>query len=64
MIQGFTVPHWKALRYGKVDLRELRCGSNLNLNIHKDVLKSGNLLHIWGFGDFQFGNTVPQHEFL
>ena len=27
-------------------------------NIHQDVLKSGNLLHRWGFIDSQFGTTV------
>ena len=48
--EGHTIPHWKALRYGKGDSRWQSCGSTLN--IYKDVLKSGNLQ---GFVDSQFG---------
>ena len=55
-IQSHTVPHWKALRYGKDDSRGLSCGSNPN--IQRDVMKSGNLLHKWGFVDSQFDTTV------
>ena len=55
-MQGHTVPHWKALRYGKADLRGLSCGSTLK--IYQDVLKSGSLLHKQGFVDSQFGTTV------
>ena len=46
----------KALRYGKDDSRGQTCGSTLN--IHQDVLKSGNLQHKQGFVDSQFGTTV------
>ena len=42
-----TVPHWKALRYGKDDWRGHCCCSTLN--IHQDILKSDNLLHKRGF---------------
>ena len=50
-------PNLKALRYGKDDSRGQSCGSTLN--IHQDVLKSGNLLYKWGFFDSQFGITIP-----
>ena len=45
--EGHTIPHWKALRYGKGDLGWQSCGSTLN--IIEDVLKricyiNGNLL--------------------
>ena len=54
-----TVPHWNALRYGKDDSRGLSCGSALN--IHQDVLKSGNLLHKQEFVDSQFDTTVIRY---
>ena len=40
------MPHWKALRYGKYELRGLSCGSILS--ICQDVWKSGNLLYKLG----------------
>ena len=55
-IQGHIVHHWKAVRYSKDDSRGLSCGSTLN--IHQDLLKSGNLLHKQGFVDSQFCTTV------
>ena len=55
-VQGYTVPHWKALRCGKDDSRELSCGSTLN--IHQDVLKSGNILYRRGFVDYQSSSIV------
>ena len=48
-VQGHTVPHWKPLRYGKHELRELSYGSNLSIS--QNVLKSGSLLHKQGFFD-------------
>ena len=58
-VQSHTVLHWKALRYGKDDSTGLSCGSTLN--IHQEVLESGNLLHKRGFVDSQFGTTVCIH---
>ena len=56
-VQVHTVPHWKALRYGKkCELRGLSC--NISLNICQDVMKSANLLHKRGFGDSQSNTTV------
>ena len=59
-MQDHTVPHWKALRYGKDNSRGLSCISTLN--IHQGVLKSGNLLHKRGFVDSQLNCTVPLHN--
>ena len=42
---------FEALRYGKDESRGQSCGSPLN--IHQDILKSGNLLHKQGFVDSQ-----------
>ena len=47
-----TVPHWKALRYGKDGSRELSCGSA------SSILKSNNLLHKRGFVKIQWLHTV------
>ena len=55
-IEGHIVHQWKALRYSKDDSRGLSCGSTLN--IHQNLLKSGNLLHKQGFVDSQFCTTV------
>ena len=55
-VQDHTVPHWKALRYGKDDSKGLSYGSILN--IYQAVFKSGNLLHKRGIIDFQFGTTA------
>ena len=43
-------------RYSKDDSRGQ--SYRTTLNIHQDILKSGNLLHEWGFVDFQFDTTV------
>ena len=51
-----TVPHWKALRYGKDGTRGLSCGSTSN--ICQDVLKSANLLHKQCFVDSQTQTTL------
>ena len=55
-VQGHTVPHWKALRYGKDESRGLSYDSTLS--ICQDVLKSGNLLHKWGSVDSLMYTTV------
>ena len=55
-VQGHTVPHWKALRYGKYNSRWQSCGSTLN--IYQDVLKSGNSQHKRGFVDSQKVTTA------
>ena len=55
-----TAPHWKALRFGKDNSRWQSFGSTLN--IHQDVLKSGNLLHKRAFVDSQFGTTVYRNK--
>ena len=55
-VQGHTVPHLKALRYGIYERRVLSCGSTSS--ICQDVLKSGNLLHKWGFVKTQLLCTV------
>ena len=55
-VQGHILAHWKALRFGKDDSRRQSC--SIILNIRQDVLKSGNMLHKWGFVDSQFGTTV------
>ena len=57
-MQGHIVPHLKARRYGKYDLRGLSYGSTVN--IYQDVLKSGNLLHKRGFVDSQLSSTVDR----
>jgi len=41
--QAYTVTYWKAFRYSKYNLKDLWCGSTLN--ICQDVLKSDNVLH-------------------
>ena len=61
-VQSHAVPHWKALRYGKDKSRRLSCGSTLN--IHQDILKSGNLLHKWGFVDSQSSSIVIRLKIL
>ena len=55
------IPYWKIPIYGKDDSRGQNCGNALN--IHQDVLKSGNLLQKQGFVDPQFGTTVDSKEF-
>ena len=40
----------------------LRLSCDSALNIHEDVLKSGNLLYKWGFGDSQSSTTVHVHS--
>ena len=47
---------WEALRHGKDNSRGLSCGNTLN--IHQDILKSGNLLDKRGFVDSEFATTV------
>ena len=42
---------WKALIYDKYEPRGLSCNSTLK--ICKDILKSEDILHKWGFGDSQ-----------
>ena len=46
-IRGHTVPHRKALRYGKYEPRGLSCADSI-LSICQDVWKSGNLLYKLG----------------
>ena len=55
-VLGHTVPHWKALRYGKDGSREISCGSTSS--ICQDILKSDNLLHKRGFVKTQSLRTV------
>ena len=55
-LQGQTVPHWKALRYGKDESRGL--SYDRTLSICQDVLKSGNLLHKRGLDYSQSHTTV------
>ena len=55
-VYGHTVPHWKALRYGKDESRELSCGSTSS--ICQGILKSHNLLHKQGFVETQSIRTV------
>ena len=49
MVKSHTVPHWKALRYGKDESKRLSYDSTPS--ICPDVLKSDNLLHKQGFVD-------------
>ena len=44
-VQGHTIPHLKALRYGIYETRGFSCGSTSS--ICQGILKSGNLLHKW-----------------
>ena len=55
-IKRHTVPHLKALKYGKYEVKGLRCDSTFS--ICKSVLKSDNLLHKWGFVDSLLQTTV------
>ena len=55
-VQGHTVPHLKALRYGIYERRGLSCGSTSS--ICQDFLKSDNLLPKPGFVDSQMRTTV------
>ena len=55
---GHTVPHWKALRYGKYELSGQSCDSTLK--IHQEVLKSVILLHKRGIVNSLTHTTV--HE--
>ena len=55
-VYGHTVPHWKALRYGKNGSRELSCGSTSS--ICQGILKSDNLLHKRAFVKTQSLHTV------
>ena len=55
-IQGHTVSHLKALRYGIYEKRGLSCGSTPS--ICQGILKSGNLLHKWGSVKTQLSHTV------
>ena len=55
-VRGHTVPHWKALRYGKDGSRGLNCGSTLS--IRQDLSKSEDILNKWGFVDFQIKTSV------
>ena len=57
---GHTVPHWKALRYGKDGSKGLSCGSTSS--ICEDFLKSDNLLHKQGLVDSQLKTTVTKQE--
>ena len=45
-MQGHTVPHWKALRYGKYQASGLS-----TFSIGQDILKSANLPHKLSFLD-------------
>ena len=55
-VQGHTVPHWKALRYGKNGSRGLSCDSTFS--ICQDILKIENLLHKQGLVETQLLRTV------
>ena len=55
-VQGHTVPHWKALRYGKDQSRGV--SYDITLSICQDVLKTGNLLHKQGIVDSLLHNNV------
>ena len=55
-VQGRTVPHWKALRYGNHGSRGLSCSSTSRLCQY--ILKSDNLLHKEGFVKTQSLQTV------
>ena len=55
-VQGQTVPHLKALRYGIYETRGLNSGSTSS--ICQDMLKSDNLLRKWGFVESQSVTTV------
>ena len=46
-VQGYTAPHWKALRYGKDGSSELSFGSTSS--VCQGILKSDNLLLKQGF---------------
>ena len=50
-----TVHHWTALRHGKYESKGFICGGTYSIG--QDVLKSGNLLHKWGFVDSQ--SVIP-----
>ena len=56
MVQGHSVPHWKALRYGRYESRGLSCGSTFS--ICQDILKIENLLHKQGLVETQLLRTV------
>ena len=55
-VQVQTVPHLKALKYGKDGSGGLSCGSTSN--ICQDVLKSNNLLHKTGIVNSRSQITV------
>ena len=56
-VQDHTLPHLKALRYGKDGSRELSSGSTFS--IYQGILKSDNLLHKRVFVKTQSLHTVP-----
>ena len=55
-VLGCTVPHWKALRYGKNGSRELSCGSTSS--ICQGILRIDNLLNKRVFVKTQSFRTV------
>ena len=55
-IQGHTVPHLKALRYGIYEGKGLSCGRTLRIS--QNVMKSDNLQHKRGFVDSPLQTTV------
>ena len=48
-VEGHTVPHWKALRCGKFELRDLSCGSTYIIC----QIKTSILIHKQDFVDSQ-----------
>ena len=54
-VQGHTVPHLKALRYGKDDSKGQSCGSTFN--ICQGILKIEDLLHEKGLVETQLLRT-------
>ena len=55
-VQSHTVPHLKALRYGKEASRGLCCGSTFN--IIQGILNIEDLLHKQGLVETQLLRTV------
>ena len=55
-VQGHTVPHLKALRYGKYVSR--RCSFSSTSSICQVALNDGNLLQKQGYVDSQMKATV------
>ena len=62
VVQDQTVPHLKALEYGKGGSRGFSYGSTFS--ICHDILKIENLLHNWGFVESQSSSIVSLYIYM